>query len=75
MLHQVAFRHVGGIDILPNLCNMIINDNFDLSGSIEAECPPPRLGPSVVGPSTASTPLLRIEGLEPLLSRFQLKQL
>ena len=67
-----AFCHVGGIAILPNLCNMIINDNFDLSGSIEAECPPPRLGPSVVGPSTASTPLLRIEGLEPLLSRLQL---
>ena len=72
MLLQVAFRHVAGIAILSNLCSMIINNNFNLAGSIEAECPPPRLGPSVVGPSAASTPLLRIEGLELLLSRFQL---
>ena len=44
---------------------------FDPAGSIEAECPPPRSGPSVVAPPTpAPTPTLRIENVEPLLSRF-----
>ena len=48
-------------------------DAVDPPGSIEAECPPPRSGPSVVAPPTpAPTPLLRMENVEPLLSRLVL---